>query len=67
MKQDKDSLLEISANKYIGGEHLITDMSTQHDDPSQSLRTLDGFTIGSGLDQRMLDSQTHFASDRRPG
>lgn len=53
MKQEKDSLLEISAN---GGEHLTTDMSTHHDDPTQSVRTLEGFPLGSGLDQRMLDS-----------
>ena len=30
MKQEKDSLLEISAN----GDHLTTDISTHNDDPS---------------------------------
>ena len=61
MKQEKDSLLEISAN---GGEHLTTDMSTHHDDPTQSVRTLEGFPLGSGLDQRMLDSQ--ISNQKRP-
>lgn len=63
MKQEKDSLLEISAN---GGEHLTTDMSTHHDDPSQSVRTLGGITISSAVDQRMLDSQTELANHSKP-
>ena len=54
MKQEKDSLHEISAN---GAEHLTTDMSTHHDDPTQSVRTLEGFPLGSAIDQRMLESQ----------
>ena len=61
MKQEKDSLLEISAN---GGEHLTTDMSTHHDDPTQSVRTLEGFPLGSAIDQRMLESQ--LSNQKRP-
>ena len=63
MKQGKDSLLEISAN---GGEHLTTDMSTHHDDPSQSVRTLGGITIASASDQRMLNSQTDLTNHKKP-
>ena len=49
MKQEKDSLLEISA-KNGDSEHLTTDMSTHNDDPSQSVRTLGGLTSMSAID-----------------
>ena len=66
MKQEMDSLLEISAKNGDGGEHLTTDMSTHNDDPSQSLRTLGGLTSMSTADQRLLDSQVNLASMKHP-